>query len=269
VGSRELGIHPTYARRIKNGRALVSDTALERLLEGLRRCCRFYLASWVKSPRAKMYEGGDGQPVARSAGRVDAMPLEKRAEYSCAGSTLELAIGDITEAECGAVVNPANSLMIMGGGVAGALRRAAGLEVEHEARRRAPVPVGRAVTTGAGRLEPRVRYIIHAPTMERPAMRTTPEKVEAAAYAALKEASRLGVDCVAFPAMGAGVGGLDAEESMSAMLRALDRAVGEGLQLPERIVFVAYREADLRHFQRALERARLRHCRLVKKEASG
>ncbi len=190
--------------------------------------------------------------------------LEPRLTLRCNGVEIVLAVGDITEAECDAVVNPANSLMIMGGGVAGALRRAAGQEVEAEARKHAPVPVGRAIATSAGRLAPRIRYIIHAPTMERPAMRTTEGKVEKAAYAALHMASELGVGCVAFPAMGAGVGGLDAEESMAAMLRALDRAVGEGLKLPKKILFVAYREADYRHFVKAVERAKMENCRLEK-----
>jgi len=180
--------------------------------------------------------------------------------YRCNGISIELWLGDITEVECDAVVNPANSLMVMGGGVAGALRRAAGVEVEAEARREAPVPVGRAVSTGAGRLEPRIHYIIHAPTMERPAMRTTVEKVEKAAYAALEEASRLGVKCIAFPAMGAGVGGLDAGESMRAMLRGLVRARSSGIRLPQRVVFVAFREADLKRMARALEKTKLVSC---------
>lgn len=196
-------------------------------------------------------------------------PLQQVAKYTCDGIEIELWLGDITESECDAVVNPANSLMIMGGGVAGALRRAAGSEVEAEARRRAPVPVGKAIVTSAGRLQPGIRYIIHAPTMERPAMRTTEGKVEKATYAALREASKLGVACIAFPAMGAGVGGLSAEESMAAMLRALDRARGEGLQLPKRIVFVAYREADLRQFMRAIERARLENCHIGAKNGPG
>ncbi len=190
--------------------------------------------------------------------------LRKVASYQCGDSTIEIVVGDITSVECDAVVNPANSLMIMGGGVAGALRRAAGDEVEREARRRAPVPVGKAIATGAGRLEPRIRYIIHAPTMERPAMRTTQGKVEAAMKAALSEAERLGVGCLAVPALGAGVGGLTAEESMQAMLEAIESHLGRGGKLPKKLMFVAYREADARQFIRAIERARLRNCRLEK-----
>lgn len=190
------------------------------------------------------------------------MECERLKVFRCGDIVLEVCRGDITRVECDAVVNPANSLMIMGGGVAGALRRAAGEEVEREARRRAPVPVGKAISTGAGRLEPRIRYIIHAPTMERPAMRTTQSKVKAAMAAALREAERLGVGCLAVPALGAGVGGLSAEESMEAMLQALDEAVGEGVKLPGRIVFVAYTSGDARQFLRALERTRTRNCKI-------
>lgn len=185
-------------------------------------------------------------------------------EYKCEDKdlTIVIALGDITAITCDAIVNPANSLMVMAGGVAGAIKKAAGNEVEEAARKRAPVPVGKSVATEAGRLVPRVHYIIHAPTMERPAMRTTMDKVRMATKAALGEAIVLGVKCVAFPAMGAGVGGLSAEESMKAMLEALDETVAEAIRLPEKIVFVAYTETDLAQFSRTLARARLKNCRI-------
>lgn len=187
------------------------------------------------------------------------MPVEIVREIDCSGKTIVIAKGDITQVECDAIVNPANSLMIMGGGVAGALRRAAGEEVEAEARRKAPVPVGKAITTSAGKLEPRVKYIIHAPTMERPAMRTTKTKVSRAAKAALEEASKHGLECVAFPALGAGVGGLTADESLEAMLDVLDE-YWEREDTPLKVVFVAYSDADLKHFLRVLERKKLKSC---------
>ncbi|MEM4721617.1 MAG: macro domain-containing protein [Candidatus Methanomethylicaceae archaeon] len=128
---------------------------------------------------------------------------------------------DITECDAEALVNPANSLMRMGGGVAGAIKRAAGAVVEEEAMRHAPVPVGSAIATSAGRLKS--KYIIHAPTMEKPAMKTTKNKVRSATAAALKLAESLGVNSIAFPAMGAGVGGLSVEESAEAMLAAIQQ----------------------------------------------
>jgi O-acetyl-ADP-ribose deacetylase (regulator of RNase III) len=186
--------------------------------------------------------------------------VEVLREIICDGKKIVLAKGDITRASCDAVVNPANSLMIMGGGVAGALRRAAGEEVEAEARRRAPVPVGKAISTSAGKLQPRIRYIIHAPTMERPAMRTTESKVKKATEAALEEAKRLRVSCVAFPAMGAGVGGLSAADSLEAMLEALDEFWSKS-DTPSQVVFIAYSDADAKQFLRVIDRVKMKTCK--------
>ncbi len=148
------------------------------------------------------------------------------------GRILVVAEGDITKASVDAIVNAANSLMIMGGGVAGAIKRAGGPEIEEEAMEHAPVPVGEAIATGAGRL--RARYVIHAPTMERPAMRIPLENAVKATRAALRKALELGVESVALPAMGAGVGGLSVREVAKAMA-SVARETG-----PKIIVFVAY-----------------------------
>ena len=143
--------------------------------------------------------------------------------------------GDITRLKADAIVNPANSLMIMGGGVAGALKRVGGDEIEKEALRYAPVPVGEAIATTAGRLG--AKFVIHAPTMEKPAMRIPLENAIKATRAALKLASRLGVKSIAFPAMGAGVGGLSVREVSRAMAE-IAREWSEAK--PDLIIFVAY-----------------------------
>ena len=183
----------------------------------------------------------------------------------CDGKKVEVWKGDITALEIDAIVNPANSLMIMGGGVAGAIRRAAGQEVEEEARRHAPVPVGEAIATGAGRLEPRIKMVIHAPTMERPAMRTTVEKVKKATRAALKVASEKGVSSVAFPAMGAGVGGVPVKESVYAMLEVIYEHWKSGASKPERVLLVAYTDTDYKQFEKAIDEftSKIKECRKV------
>lgn len=119
---------------------------------------------------------------------------------------LAVAIGDLTKASAEAVVNPANSQMIMGGGAAGALKKAGGREIEDEALAKAPVPVGEAIITRAGRLP--ARFVIHAPTMEAPSMRIPLANAYKASLAAFKAAEAAGIESVALPAMGAGVGGL-------------------------------------------------------------
>jgi len=127
--------------------------------------------------------------------------------------------GDLTKESADAICNPANSLMLMDGGAAGALKRAGGEEIEREARKHAPIPVGKAVVTSAGRLK--ARWVIHAPTMVRPAMRIRSEEVYLATRAALECADRVGASSITIPGMGTGVGGVSFEEAARAMVKAL------------------------------------------------
>jgi len=157
---------------------------------------------------------------------------------------------DITTCGAEGLVNPANSLMRMGGGVAGALRRAAESEVEEEAIGYAPVPVGGAVAISAGRLQS--KYIIHAPTMEMPAMPTTKERVFVATLATLRCAESAGVRSVAFPAMGAGVGGVPVEKSTRAMVRAIHQHLSGGTSSLRERLLVGLNDETVVAFQRAL-----------------
>lgn len=123
--------------------------------------------------------------------------------------------GDITQTDCDAIINPANSFGYMGGGVAGAIKRAGGKEIENEAVNKAPIVVGEAIATTAGDLP--CKYVIHAPTMKRPAMRTSVENIEQATQAALKLAEKLDLRCIAIPGMGTGVGRVPQEKAAKAI----------------------------------------------------
>ncbi|MCD6468154.1 MAG: macro domain-containing protein [Thermoplasmata archaeon] len=144
--------------------------------------------------------------------------------------------GDITRVVCDAVVNPANSLGYMGGGVAGVIKRVGGLEIEKEAVSKAPIPVGSAVATTAGLLP--CRFVIHAPTMEKPAMRTSVEKVRRATRAAFVVAKKLGLKSIAFPGMGTGVGGVDTRDAARVMVDVAREYLGDF----DEIVFVDVNE---------------------------
>jgi len=137
--------------------------------------------------------------------------------------------GDITQIRADAIVNPANSRLIMGGGVAGAIKRAGGPVIEEEAIQRAPVAVGEAVATTAGRLG--AKYVIHAPTMARPVMDTNLTNVEKATTAALNVARELRVLSIAIPGMGTGVGGVPVREAAQTMIGAIRRHLSEGTTL--------------------------------------
>ncbi len=117
---------------------------------------------------------------------------------------IEVVKGDITDEESDALVNAANNHLWMGGGVAGAIKRKGGEEIEEEAVTQGPVDVGQAVLTGAGRL--RARHIIHAAVMGQD-LHTDQKKIADATRSSLKLAEREGFSSVSFPALGTGVGG--------------------------------------------------------------
>ena len=136
--------------------------------------------------------------------------------------------GSILDMDVQAIVNAANSRGIMGGGVAGVIKRAAGPEVDEEARRQAPIPVGTAVVTSGGRTK--YQAIIHAPTMPEPAMRIDPQNVALATRAALALADARGFASVAIPGMGTGVGGVAHTDAAAMMIEEIRTFVPHALQ---------------------------------------
>ena len=172
-------------------------------------------------------------------------------EFPIAGLKIIVMRGDITEVEADAIVVPANSRLIMGGGVAGAVKRKGGAEIEKEAMSKAPVPVGKAVTTGAGALK--ARFVIHAPTMERPAGETDPDKVYIATQAAVREALGLGLKTIAFPGMGTGVGGLNPLVAARRMVKAVLDTLHGSEQPLERVYLVAFDKELEGAFKTAVE----------------
>jgi O-acetyl-ADP-ribose deacetylase (regulator of RNase III) len=172
-------------------------------------------------------------------------------EYPIAGLKIVVMRGDITEVEADAIVVPANSRLIMGGGVAGAVKRKGGAEIEREAMSKGPIPVGGAVTTGAGALK--ARFVIHSPTMERPAGETDPNKVYLATQAAINEALRLGLKTIAFPGMGTGVGGLNPLVAARQMVKAILDTVHGREQSLQQVFLVAFDKELEEAFKAAVE----------------
>src|SRR3954464_3111609 len=113
---------------------------------------------------------------------------------------IHLAKSDITLMAVDAVVNPANSLGIMGGGVSAALSRKGGPAIQKEAMSLAPIAVGAAVVTNAGTLF--AKQVIHPPAMEQPGMKIGVENVRRATRAALLAAARNNIDLIAIPGWG-------------------------------------------------------------------
>lgn len=129
---------------------------------------------------------------------------------------IEIIQGSILEVDADFIVNPANSAGVMGGGVAGVIRRAAGEAVEKEAMAQAPIPVGAAVMTSGGKSP--FKGIIHAPTMTRPAETIPAQNVRSATRAALVLAEEKQARSIALPGMGTGVGQVSPDAAAEAMI---------------------------------------------------
>ena len=159
---------------------------------------------------------------------------------------LEVVEGDITRLEVDAVANAANDHLWMGAGVAGAIRRAGGEEIEREAVAQGPIRVGEAVATTAGRL--RARWVIHGAVMGQD-LRTDAGSIARTTATCLRLADELGAESIALPAFGTGVGGFPLEECARIMVAA---ARAHEPRTLSRVVFAVF-GADARDaFERAL-----------------
>jgi len=144
-------------------------------------------------------------------------------------------VGNITKLEVDAIVNPANSEGEMGGGVAAAIKKAGGKKIEQEAMELAPIPLGNAVVTSAGKLK--CEYVIHAPTMMVPVQRTSVEKISNAVTAALQVSTELSIRRLAIPGMGTGTGKVPIEDAAKAIADAIRRFSTSSNAISE-IIFV-------------------------------
>ena len=123
--------------------------------------------------------------------------------------------GDITALEVDAVANAANNHLWMGAGVAGAIKRAGGDEIEREAVAKGPIEVGDAVATGAGRLK--ARWVVHGAVMGQD-LQTNAELVRRTTQRCLEVADELGARSLALPAFGTGVGGFPLDDCATIMV---------------------------------------------------
>src|SRR5437764_10642980 len=159
---------------------------------------------------------------------------------------LDVAEGDITALEVDAIANAANDHLWMGAGVAGAIKRAGGEEIEREAVAKGPIAVGEAVATGAGALP--ARWVVHGAVMGQD-LRTHADLVRATTASCLRVADELGAASLALPAFGTGVGGFPLEECARIMVEEARQFEPRGLQ---GVVFAVYGDEARQAFERAL-----------------
>jgi O-acetyl-ADP-ribose deacetylase (regulator of RNase III) len=159
---------------------------------------------------------------------------------------LEVVDGDIASLEVDAIANAANDHLWMGSGVAGAIKRAGGEEIEREAMGKGPIPLGSAVATGGGRLA--ARYVIHGAVMGQD-LATNTDLVRRTTVSCLELADRLGCRSVALPAFGTGVGGLPLDECARVMVDAIRATRVTAI---ERIVLAVFGDEARRAFEAAV-----------------
>lgn len=153
--------------------------------------------------------------------------------------------GDLVEQDVDASVNAANSDLILGAGVAGAIRRRGGATIQQECDANGPVGIGDAVMTGAGDLP--ARHVIHAASMGLGG-RTTERSLRSSMDNVFRLAHQHGVQTIAIPAVGTGIAGFAMNECARIMTQSLRHALNAGWS-PQEVRFVLFDEAARQAFE--------------------
>jgi O-acetyl-ADP-ribose deacetylase (regulator of RNase III) len=172
-------------------------------------------------------------------------------ERKVGGVLIQTHHGDITELGVDAIVNAANSDLWMGSGVAGAIKAKGGKEIEDEAVSIGPIKPGEAVMTTGGKLP--ARYVIHCAGMP-PGGSATFWNVRSSVTTALDIACEHGLEEIALPAIGAGIGGLLKEDSAKAIADAIADYTRSKRSV-RRILLVGLDKEMCDHFDKAIEDA--------------
>ena len=173
---------------------------------------------------------------------------------------IEIRQGDITEQpDVDAIVNAANTDLVLGSGVAGAIRRKGGNIIDEEGQRQAPIKLGEAATTTAGTLPN--KFVIHAAAMgyraedravpKKPGTASSAEIIRNATWNSLLRAEERKLKSIAFPALATGVAGFPVDECAEVMITAArDYAAANPESSIELVVFVLFTPGDFRTFER-------------------
>ena len=155
--------------------------------------------------------------------------------------------GDLVEQKVDAIVNAANNDLQLGGGVAGAIRRAGGPSIQDECDAHGPVNVGEAAITRAGKLH--ARYVIHAASMELGG-RTSRASLKSSMDHVFRLAQENHVKSIAVPAVGTGIAGFPIDECARVMAESLNNSLSEGWHVNE-VRFVLFSEDEKHAFEAA------------------
>jgi O-acetyl-ADP-ribose deacetylase (regulator of RNase III) len=170
-------------------------------------------------------------------------------EITIKNSRLELKTGDITEQTTDAIVNAANQQLVLGGGVAGAIRMKGGDSIQKECAGKSPIDVGQAVITAAGNLK--AKHVIHA-VGPREGEGDEDSKLRSATLNALVVADENKLKSITFPAISTGIFGFPMDKCAEIMLAAVIEYLNAQTEL-ENVVFCLYDSDSFEVFRAQLE----------------
>ncbi|HLE26082.1 MAG TPA: macro domain-containing protein [Thermodesulfobacteriota bacterium] len=162
--------------------------------------------------------------------------------------------GDITDIEVDAIVNAANTRLLLGSGVAGAIRRKGGDSIQRECDKIGSIPLGQAAVTGAGKLN--AKYVIHAAGMHIGG-NVTEEALTGSTKNSLLRADEKGVKTIAFPAVGTGVGGFSINRCAQVMIDIVVEYLKNEKTVIEKVYFVLFDMEAYKAFNDYLRKATL------------
>lgn len=163
-------------------------------------------------------------------------------------SKIKLVQGDITELDTDVIVNAANAQLILGGGVAGAIRRKGGPKIQEECDKKSPTFVGGAVITTGGNLK--AKHVIHA-VGPRMGEGNEDEKLKNATLNSLKLMDEHDLKSIAFPAISTGIFGYPIDKCAKIMIATAKDYLSEDTQI-EVVIFCLYTSSDFQVFEETL-----------------
>jgi O-acetyl-ADP-ribose deacetylase len=156
-----------------------------------------------------------------------------------------LQCGDLAEMDVDAIVNAANNDLQLGGGVAGAIRRKGGGQIQRECDAIGSIPIGSAAITAGGLLK--ARHVIHAASMQLGG-RTTAQALRSSTAYSLRIAAQHNLKSIAFPAVGTGIAGFPLRECAEIMLDEVAKHL-TGHTSIDKVYFVLFDDSSLEIFE--------------------
>jgi len=159
--------------------------------------------------------------------------------------------GDITDLDVDVIVNAANTDLILGSGVAGAIRKKGGESIQRECDEIGSIPLGESAITDGGNLK--AKYVIHAAGMHLEG-RVLDQALRDSTRNSLKRANEKGLKTIAFPAIGTGVGGFPLDKSAEIMIDTVSEFLKHNETSIEMVYFVLFDEESFEAFDNYLKK---------------